>query len=190
MGESTDDLADSTSKCREELKALTGVDIMLDENTYKSTAQIIQEIGENWEKLTDVSKSAALELLAGKTRSGVMAGLIENYEVIGDVIEAAENAEGSALRENEKYLESIEGHIAKLSNAWDKLVTSLVDSGTINFFIDLATAIVNVTDKVLNLTSPLGALFSVGAGIASYNGLGLTNYVTYHSLRVPFYKIA
>ena len=51
---------------RAELKALTGVDIMLDENTFKSTAKIIQEIGENWDKLTDVSQAATLEKLAGK----------------------------------------------------------------------------------------------------------------------------
>ena len=66
MGESTDDLSDSTSKMREELKALTGVDIMKDENTFKSTAEIIQEMGKNWDKLTDVSKAAALEKLAGE----------------------------------------------------------------------------------------------------------------------------
>lgn len=93
-----------------------------------------------------------------------MAGLIENYEVIEDVIEAAENAEGSALRENEKYLESIEGHINVLSNAWDKFVTSLIDSGTINFFLDLATAVVNLGEKLVNLTSPLGMLASILGG--------------------------
>lgn len=66
MGESTDGLASSTSKLRDEIKALTGVDIMLDENTYKSTAQIIQEIGASWDKLTDVSQAAVLEKLAGE----------------------------------------------------------------------------------------------------------------------------
>ena len=66
LGESTDDLADSTSKMREELKALTGVDIMLDENTFKSTAQIIKEIGANWDKMTDVSRAATLEKIAGE----------------------------------------------------------------------------------------------------------------------------
>ena len=36
-GESSEGCADSVSKLRDELKALTGVDIMLDENTFKST---------------------------------------------------------------------------------------------------------------------------------------------------------
>ena len=66
MGESTDDLASSSSKLREEIKALTGVDIMADENTYKSTAKIIEEIGAVWDKLSDVSQAATLEKLAGE----------------------------------------------------------------------------------------------------------------------------
>ena len=66
MGESTDGLADSTSKMREEIKGLTGVDIMLDEDTFKSTAEIIKEIGAVWDNLTDVSKAATLEKLAGE----------------------------------------------------------------------------------------------------------------------------
>ena len=36
----------------------------------------------------------------------------------------------------------------------------------------------------------LETLATVGAGIAGAKGLGLTNYVTNHSLRVPFYKVA
>ena len=111
MGEETDGLASSTSKLRDEIKALTGVDIMLDENTYKSTAQIMQEIGAVWERLDDVSQANTLEKLAGKNRASTVAGLLENYKTIAEVIETAENAEGSALKENERYLESIEGKI-------------------------------------------------------------------------------
>lgn len=66
MGESTDDLADSTSKLREEIKGLTGVDIMTDEDTFKSTAEIIKEIGAVWDQMTDVSQAATLEKLAGE----------------------------------------------------------------------------------------------------------------------------
>lgn len=66
MGEETDNLASSTSKLREEIKALTGVDIMLDENTYKSTYDIILEISKVWDKLNDVSQATVLEKLAGE----------------------------------------------------------------------------------------------------------------------------
>ena len=58
MGESTDDLASSTSKLREELMALTGVDIMeADGQTFKSTYDILLEISKVWDKLSDVSQA-------------------------------------------------------------------------------------------------------------------------------------
>lgn len=44
LGEETDDMAESSSKLRKQIKAMTGVDIMLDENTFKSTYQILDEI--------------------------------------------------------------------------------------------------------------------------------------------------
>jgi TP901 family phage tail tape measure protein len=66
MGESTDGLITSTSKLREQIKGLTGVDIMLDENTYKSTAQIIQELGAVYNQLTDIQQANLLELIAGE----------------------------------------------------------------------------------------------------------------------------
>ena len=66
MGEETDNLASSTSKLRSEIQSLTGVDIMLDENTYKSTYQIMLEISKVWDKLNDVSQANVLEKLAGE----------------------------------------------------------------------------------------------------------------------------
>jgi TP901 family phage tail tape measure protein len=141
MGEETTGLASSTSKLREEIKGLTGVDIMLDENTYKSTAQIIQEIGAVWDKLSDVSQAATLEKLAGKNRASTVAGLLENYETIEDVIKSAEQAEGSAAEENKKYMESIQGHIDLLKNEWQSIWTSEVTRDVVNTFVDIGTAI-------------------------------------------------
>lgn len=169
MGESTDDLASSTSKLREEIKALTGVDIMLDENTYKSTAQIITEIGAVWDKLSDVSQASTLEKLAGKTRASVVAGLLENYKTINEVIESAEGAEGSALRENERYLDSIEGKIAKFQNELQEFWYNFISSDTVKGAIDLATkfmdflgnSIDTVKGKFISLGTVIGTIFAV-----------------------------
>lgn len=155
MGEETDGLASSTSKLRDEIKGLTGVDIMLDENTYKSTAQIIQEIGAVWENLTDVSQAATLEKLAGKNRASTVAGLLENYETIADVIKTAEEAEGSAAEENKKYMESIQGHIDLLKNEWQSIWTSEITRNIVNKFLDIATAVLKIVDNIGLLNSAL-----------------------------------
>ena len=171
MGESTDDLVSSTSKMREQIQALTGVDIMLDENTFKSTAEIITEIGEVWADLTDVSQAATLELLAGKNRASTVSGLIENYEIIEDVMKTAEESQGSALEENQRYIESIEGSLNQLKNAWDKLWVNENNREVITFFLDLAKSILEVVDKVGVLNTAfigLGGFF--GAKMAKSGG--------------------
>lgn len=168
MGESTDDLSDSTSKMREELKALTGVDIMKDENTFKSTAEIIQEMGKNWDKLTDVSKAAALEKLAGKNRASTVSGLIENYETIGKVIEAAENSANSALEENEKYLESIEGRTQKLTNQLQELASVSIKDDWIKVII---SGLTNLLDLVTKLVDKIGIVPTILSGVGIFKGI-------------------
>lgn len=170
MGESTDDLADSTSKLREEIKGLTGVDIMADEDTFKSTAEIIKEIGAVWNQLSDVSQAATLEKLAGKNRASTVAGLIENYETIDKVIEAASNADNSALDENQKIIESIDGRIQQLSNRVQEFWYNLVDDSVVKSAVSALTTIVEGGTKLIDTFGTLPTLLTaIGAGLSFKN---------------------
>lgn len=170
MGESTDDLADSTSKLREEIKGLTGVDIMADEDTFKSTAEIIKEIGAVWNQLSDVSQAATLEKLAGKNRASTVAGLIENYETIDKVIEAASNADNSALDENQKIIESIDGHIQQLSNRVQEFWYNLVDDSVVKNAVSALTTIVEGGTKLIDTFGTLPTLLTaIGTGLSFKN---------------------
>ena len=171
MGESVDDLVDSTSKMREQIQALTGVDIMIDENTFKSTAEIIQEIGAEWSKLTDVSKAATLELLAGKTRASTVAGLIENYQTIEEVIKAAEESENSARIENEKYIQSIEGRLNLLQSQAQEFWTKVIDSDTIKNGITLLTDLLGLATEFVDIFGVLGTVTTIGTGV------GITKFI-------------
>lgn len=178
MGESTDDLADSTSKLREEIKGLTGVDIMADEDTFKSTAEIIKEIGAVWNQLSDVSQAATLEKLAGKNRASTVAGLIENYETIDKVIEAASNADNSALDENQKIIESIDGRIQQLSNRVQEFWYNLVDDSVVKSAVSALTTIVEGGTKLIDTFGTLPTLLTaIGAGL-SFKNVGECNYIS------------
>lgn len=61
-GLDTEGMAESTSKLREEIMALSGVDIMLDNNTFKSTYQILEELSKKWKDLTDIQRANGLPL--------------------------------------------------------------------------------------------------------------------------------
>jgi len=56
-GLETDGMAESTAKLREEIMALSGVDIMLDSDTFKSTYDILDELSVKWQDLTDIQQA-------------------------------------------------------------------------------------------------------------------------------------
>lgn len=63
MGESTDGMAESTSKLQSQIKALTnidgtgGFDIMADADNFKSTYEIMEGISKVWDKMSDVNQA-------------------------------------------------------------------------------------------------------------------------------------
>ena len=65
-GLDTDGMASSISTLRSEIEHLTGVDIMIDDSTFKSTYDILKEISEVWDTLEDVDQANVIELIAGK----------------------------------------------------------------------------------------------------------------------------
>lgn len=139
-GESTDGMAESVSKLREEIKALTGnkVDIMQDEagTTFKSTFQILRELSKVWGQLSDVSQANILERLAGKRNANALVAVIKNFDIAEKALVESQNAAGSAMEENEKYLDSINGKLNQLKASWEQLSNSLLNSGFLKGLID------------------------------------------------------
>lgn len=56
-GEDTEGMATSVSKLREEMLALSGVDIMVDDSTFKETYDVIDELSYKWQNLTDIQQA-------------------------------------------------------------------------------------------------------------------------------------
>jgi hypothetical protein len=97
-----------------------------------------------------------------KNRASVVAGLLENYKVIGEVIESAEKADGSALEENAEFMDSIEGKAQRLTNEMQEFWYKLIDSETVKKFMDF---LINVMDGLGDLTDTIG---TTGTAIAAF----------------------
>lgn len=70
-GLETEGMAETTSQLQAKLKALTDgkVDIMVDADSFKNTTEILREMSQVWEDMTDKEQAAALELLGGKRQA-------------------------------------------------------------------------------------------------------------------------
>ncbi len=186
-GESTDGMANSVSELREEILSLTGqkVDIMINEDTFKSTYQIIKELSLVWESLTDVSQANILELIGGKRNSNVLSSLISGFEDAEDVLETAANSSGSALKENEKYLDSISGKISEFKATFEEISTAFIGSDFVKQTVDFGTLLLNTLNVIANVVSALGGLNSVLLVTAGITASIKLNSITHSFGKIP-----
>lgn len=179
MGESTDDVAVSTSKLRDQIKALTnvdgkgGFDILTKSGDFKSTYEIMEGIANVWKEINDVDKASLLEQVAGKNRANVVSGMLDNWKDAQDAAKTAAESAGSATKENETYLDSINGKISQFTAAFEKLSKDVLDSDLIKFFIELATHIANLADEAVKLVDNIGLIPTAIGGIGAALGVSL-----------------
>ena len=164
-GLETDGMATSTAELRKEIMELSGVDIMLDENTFKSTYEILDELSEKWEELEDVDQANIVELLAGKRQGNVFSALMSNFDIARDVLTTSEDSTGSAMAEHQKWLESLEAKTKQFQAAWEELSQTILDDDFLGQMIDLGTDFLNVLTWIIDNFGMLGTVIG---------GLGLT----------------
>nr|DAK51243.1 MAG TPA: minor tail protein [Caudoviricetes sp.] len=189
FGVSVDDMAGSVSELRSELKSLTGVDIMKDAagTEFKSTYQILKEISAVWDKLTDVSKANVTEMLGGKRNSNAVLSVIEQFSIAEKSMEDAANSSNSAMTEQERMMDSIEGRLKQLNASFEKFSNDVLSSDLVKFFVTLATKIVDAADGMVNLAGSIPAITAAISGVLSVmqmsgklkNGAGKVNMPSY-----------
>lgn len=160
MGEDVSDMATTTSQLQAKLLALTGgkVDIMLDANTFKNSTQILREMAAAWEDMNDIQRANALELMGGKRQANVLSALIQNFDTVEKVIDTSANSAGSALKENERYLDSIQGKIDQFNNATQSMWSNFLDDDVVKFVVELGTKLIKLIDNIGMIPSSLGAV--------------------------------
>lgn len=161
-GLETEYMAESTASLRDAIKGLTnvdgfgGFDIMKDEKTFKSTYDIILGIGEVWEKMSDIDQAALLELLAGKRQGNALAATLTNLEDLKAALEASKDSAGSAMKEQEIWLGSLEAKINQFKASFESLSSTVISDDLVGTIIDFGTTFVHTIDNIINSLGGMG----------------------------------
>ena len=179
-GEDTTGMAESTSKLRAQVAALTnvtgkgGFDIMQDEDTYKSIYDIMLGISKVWDQMTDVKQSALLELLAGKVRSNQVAALLNNMSRAEEILHTSENSQGTMQEVHERWLDSIAAKQAQMTASWEQLSQTVMSSDVIKGWYQVGSDILNIINGIVGGLGSAGTVLT-GGGIAGLAGLFAKN---------------
>ena len=162
-GEATDGMATSVSELRKDILALTNnkVDIQIDEDTFKSTYQILKELSEVWGELTDLTQANILEMVGGKRNSNVVAALLDNFSVAEEALKTSADSAGSALKENEKVLESIQGRINIMKASFETLSNNVISSDLVKAFVYAGTGMLDLLNGIAKVIDALGGLKTI-----------------------------
>lgn len=170
-GLETDGMAESTATLRKEMQALTGVDIMLDDNTFKSTFQMMDELADKWSGLSDIAQASVIELMAGKRQGNIMSALLSNWDIAESTLQSSLTSDGSAEKELSRYQESMQYALDRLVATAQEFSNVALDDSFLISAIHSATALLELLTAIvdtLGLVPLIGA--SIG-GIAIFKNL-------------------
>lgn len=173
LGEDTDGLISNTGKLRDTIQDLSNVDIMTDNGDFKSTYEIMDGIYEEWKEMRDTDKASLLETIAGKNRASEVAALLNNWEQVRSAMQAATDAEGTASAENEKYMQSLQGHLDTLTAAWQALSNSFLSSDFLSGALEGLTSFLSGLDAVINKVGVLPTLIGGITAALSVKNVGI-----------------
>lgn len=163
-----------------------GFDILDNNGNYKNTyeillgiAKVYKEIQEQDKKLGTNHATALIEELAGKNRSNIASAILQDPTQLEAVKKSSEEAMGSAQKELNSYLDSIDGKMAQLENRAQEFWVKVINSDAIKNGIDLlSTLLKNVTGFV----DKVGLLPTIFAGVGaalSFKNVGINTLVAY-----------
>jgi|GEM_PF-1701204 len=194
LGEETDGMITTVSKLRDTIMDATkaassdgkGFDILDSNGNYKSTYEIMQGLADLYDNIVKKDKELGtnnlnllLETIAGKNRSNIAASILQNGDMLRSVYEDAQNSEGSAEKELNSYLDSIDGKMAQLENRAQEFWFKVIDSETIKDGIDLLSTLLKGATDFVDTVGLLPTIFTgIGAAL-SFKNVGIDTLVAY-----------
>ena len=159
LNEDLEEEAGLQSKVNDALMKYAHISVF-DEQTgqLRNYYDILSDLANVWDSLDKNAKAYLTTELAGKNRADVLTALMTNWEGVTKAMAYAEQSAGSAAKEQERYLTSVEGKLASLKNSWQELSTTTLDSDVVKGVLDLANAFVKLMSATGGLIPTLGLL--------------------------------
>ena len=171
MGEDAEGVSTDLTKIQQQVYELTGnkVNIFEDDENLKSTYQMILEIGEVFDSLSDRSQADLLEVMFGKQRASAGASLLLNYEELEKIKNDSMNAANSMAEEYSKYMESAEAHITIFKEKLTETYSTFMSGDMIKYTADLGSGLLDLVNATDLLRHGLVGIVSlnIGKGITS-----------------------
>lgn len=145
---------------------------------FRNFDEVILELASKWDTLDIMTQRYIATQAAGSRQQSRFLALMSDQERLMELVGAANNAQGSANRQYEKTLDSLQSKINELNNALDIFWTNLANNTIIKTAIELLTMLINLINKLVGVFSQsengvmqfVGSLLQIALLYAAFKG--------------------
>ena len=143
------------------------IEVRKNANEFRDVTDILSDLGKVWDTLSGVEQSKISFDLAGTRQTNILKSLLSNWQDYTDIVDKAYDAQGTTLENQEKYAESLKGHMEELKAVGESFWTNVLDSEGLKVIVDALTNLLKILDKI---GSTLGGLGTLGLGVGLFAG--------------------
>ena len=114
----------------------------------RSTEDVLNDLGQQWDTLNANQQAAIAKALAGTRQQSRLIAMMQDYERVIELQEIAEQSSGATMAQMATYMEGMDAALNKVNVAWEKIVSSIANSEVI---ISLITGVANIMDSIGDL---------------------------------------
>lgn len=161
-----------------------GVDLMDNRDKFRDLDDVFMDISSRWDGLSQTQQRYVATIAAGARQQSRFLAMVQNYDRLKQLTDAAANSEGASDVQFSKTLDSMEAKLNKLNNAWQQFTmgitnNELIKSGT-GFLVKMLDAINKFETGIEHLGDNIGGVFgdifksitSFSALLLGFKGLG------------------
>lgn len=130
-----------------------GVDVLDQQGNLRDMGTVMEEVAGKWGTWTEAQQQAVAVAMAGKRQYNNLLALFENWDMYESALTTSQGSEGTLQKQQDIYMDSLEGHLNQLSVAGEKVYDALFDSESMKDLIDILTFAV---ERFADFTDAIG----------------------------------
>ncbi len=176
LGEESEGV-ESISKVQAHIQELTKgqVNIMdsADPSKVRDYYDILQDVSKVWDSLKNTEQTDLIDTMFGKSGSNQGAALIKAFQSgqVQKAYDASIHADGSAMQEQEKWMDSMDAKIQQFHSQFQELSTTALDSDFLKGAIDAGTGFLDILTQIADVGGTIPLILGAVGGVKLFKNL-------------------
>ena len=155
-------LEEDISAAEKSLRAV-GVEVRDTADEFRDLTDIMSDLGKVWDSLSSVEQSNISYNVAGVRQTNILKSLLGYWEDYESLVEKANGASGTTLKNQEIYADSLQGKLGELTSIWENISNDTISSNFLKGLADAGIGISSLIEKIGLLKSVIASV-----GIAAF----------------------